>query len=670
MSRKRKDTRKKRTANNKKQDISKRSIKNWVYQSYSTDRCVNPFQFKGHVGSSLRKVSKSIRSKFPDLNPRAKICNKCRKHDDNLHLNIDNQGNNSSDEVNPPVEIDNRNSNDNENFSRENQPHDMNEMPAHVREEQEMLRPQEVSNTGENDYKIIYDKLKKKFSELENNDPLRVQILSLVPDHWSLQKTVDEFGTTMYYARKARELQKTEGVFGDVKKRQGHRLPNETIEKIQLFYNSDEVSRIMPGMKDTVSMKVNGVRQKVQKRALLSSLKELYITFKAEYPNERVGFSTFAKHRPKNCILPGQSGTHSVCVCTIHQNVKTMLDAIDLPKLTANEQNKLKDYKDCLKQMVCSKPTDKCFLDECNRCPSAETFCEMMRNLLEKASIDRIKYAVWTETDRATLYNIEECVDDYIDNLRTRLEKLKPHSFIVKKQSEFIKQRKLKLEPGIVMVGFDFSENYGYVAQDAAQAFHYNNDQSTVFPVIYYYNNGNGLVHKSAIFISECTTHDATAVYTVLNQLIPVIRKDVPRLRKIIYVSDGAKQHFKNRFQMANLKWHKQDFDVEAEWHFTPTAHGKGGHDGLAACFKREARRASLKAEPTEALLNIKSLYSLARQYYTDVKIFYFSKADHNCYRRKLNNRFENAQRVNGIMKNHCFRVLVNGELEMKRFSS
>ena len=38
-------------------------------------------------------------------------------------------------------------------------------------------------------------------------------------------------------------------------------------------------------------------------------------------------FSKFAEFRPKECVLPGSSGTHSVCVCTKHQNVKLMIAA-------------------------------------------------------------------------------------------------------------------------------------------------------------------------------------------------------------------------------------------------------------------------------------------------------------------------------------------------------
>lgn len=59
-------------------------------------------------------------------------------------------------------------------------------------------------------------------------------------------------------------------------------------------------------------------------------------------------------------------------------------------------------------------------------------------------------------------------------------------------------------------------------------------------------------------------------------------------------MTDGAKQHFKNRFQISNLMQHQADFGLSAEWHFTATAHGKSAYDGIGAAFKREVYRASL----------------------------------------------------------------------------
>lgn len=319
---------------------------------------------------------------------------------------------------------------------------------------------------------------------MEENDPLRIRILTLAPNHWTLKKNASEFGTTIHYVRRARELLANEGLFAEVTKNFDRSLPQSTQDTVSAFYNCDEVSRMMPSMIDSLFITINGKKQRVQKKMLLLSLKELYVLFKDEHPDVQISFSLFAKLRPKNCVLPGQSGTHYVCVCTIHQNVKTMLDAIDLKKLTKDEKIKLSDYKDCIKEIVCLDASDDCFLNNCEKCPGITKFGDYLRILLWKLSINEVKYAVWTETDRATLVNHSENVDDFVDNLCDRLEKLKPHSFIAKKQSAFVKQRKSNLSDGEVLVSFDFSENYAYVAQDAAQAFHYNNDQCTVFPIV------------------------------------------------------------------------------------------------------------------------------------------------------------------------------------------
>lgn len=146
----------------------------------------------------------------------------------------------------------------------------------------------------------------------------------------------------------------------------------------------------------------------------------------------------------------------------------------------------------------------------------------------------------------------------------------------------------------------------------------------------------------------------------MLQQLIPDIKKNVPNVKKIIYVSDGAKQHFKNRFQMENLRKHREDFSLDAEWHFTPTAHGKGGIDGVGASFKREVRRYSLKAKPTDAIINIERIVSWAKKHYTnDVRIFYFSQDQKDRSQRKLNARFAAAEVVEGIMSHHSFGYLM-----------
>lgn len=201
---------------------------------------------------------------------------------------------------------------------------------------------------------------------------------------------------------------------------------------------------------------------------------------------------------------------------------------------------------------------------------------------------------MWQSTDRCTLK--QECLlsEDFVDELCQRLKALIPHNFISKAQSKFISNKKENLREDEVLFQSDFTENYAYVVQDTAQAFYYNNDQCTVFTVLFYYRSGKKMEHYSIILLSDCTTHDAAAMYMMQQMIIPEIKKVCPKVNKIIYITDGAKQHFKNRFKMIQLINHKVDFDIEAEWHFHATAHGKGSCDGLGATLKREATRYSL----------------------------------------------------------------------------
>lgn len=91
----------------------------------------------------------------------------------------------------------------------------------------------------------------------------------------------------------------------------------------------------MPGKKDCVKIRdETGAKLCVQKQLMLINLREMHELFKTENENIKIGFSKFAELRPKNCILAGPKGTHGVCVCLIHQNVKLMIENSSLASLT------------------------------------------------------------------------------------------------------------------------------------------------------------------------------------------------------------------------------------------------------------------------------------------------------------------------------------------------
>jgi len=172
-----------------------------------------------------------------------------------------------------------------------------------------------------------------------------------------------------------------------------------------------------PGKNDCISIKMaDGTKERVQKRLLLANLSEIYASFKSENPGMQVGFSTFAVLRPKWCIPVGSAGSHNVCVCTYHQNVKLMLSVVN-PSL---------DYKNILKLCVCDMSNQNCMLHHCDDCPDESIVRKFIKEqlMLKFTSDCSIRYKQWVSTDRSELEEKESEIDDFIECLTGKLFEL------------------------------------------------------------------------------------------------------------------------------------------------------------------------------------------------------------------------------------------------------
>ena len=265
----------------------------------------------------------------------------------------------------------------------------------------------------------------------------------------------------------------------------------------------------MPGKKDFVSIRQGSKCVQVQKQLVLSNLKEEYHAFKDAYPDLKIGFSKFAELRPPQCVLAGASGTHSVCVCTIHQNVKLMFLGARLSELIAPENIALPSYHHCLARILCNPPLPTCYLGECAYCPGVSNLRDDLITLLDENLIDNITFKQWVSVDRCTLETVTKSVEEFVDMFCEKLDVLRPHAFIATQQALFYRKCKSTLASGDILVTADFSENYSFVLQDAAQGFHWNNSQATIHPfVAYYKDEEDKLCHVSYVVISEALHHD------------------------------------------------------------------------------------------------------------------------------------------------------------------
>lgn len=231
--------------------------------------CCNPFRIQGHTArkNSLRPVTELMREKVPSIQLGSRICDTCRKKFAKVSEVPDYAETYTiSPTVSPsPPEEKYEPS---ETIKMVNQCLvDIGETPVTKRKLQSKKysrRKLEVLTTkmseimlGEpepqNDESEIVQQLKEKFQSTSKNS-VKLQILTVLPKSWSIQKVQTEFGVSNFMARKAKQLVREKGVLSSPDPRPVRQISQETLDNVVSFYENDEHSRCMPGKKDFVSV--------------------------------------------------------------------------------------------------------------------------------------------------------------------------------------------------------------------------------------------------------------------------------------------------------------------------------------------------------------------------------------------------------------------------------
>ncbi|KAE8746813.1 hypothetical protein FOCC_FOCC006448 [Frankliniella occidentalis] len=177
--------------------------------------------------------------------------------------------------------------------------------------------------------------------------------------------------------------------------------------------------------------------------------------------------------------------------------------------------------------------------------------------------------------------------------------------------------------------------------------------------------------HKSFAIIAEgVVKHDTHAVYINHKILISTLQNDFNlQPKRIIYFTDGAAQHFKNRFNFLNLSNHFQYFGVAAEWHFHATSHVKGPCDGIGGTIKRLATRATLQGPSDKQIISGRHLYDWCVANMQKITVKYVTEMAWVTAKILLRKRFDNAKTVEGTLQYHSFVPCGDYSLEVKQFS-
>lgn len=524
------------------------------------------------------------------------------------------------------------------------------------RQEKEELKENEAKAKDMDNFIAL---LKSKF-ETDLTRREKVQLLTLIPSSWSRKKIQEEFQVTEPMVRESRTLLKEGGILASPGPKKGRKLRDNVIEQVINFFESDEYSRALSGMKDKVSIAKNKYKSK---RLLLGNLNELYASFKFDYAETKISFSKFCKLRPKWCVLAGASGTHNVCVCEIHQNVELLLDAAPI-----NET-----YKDLMKLLVCSMEKKECMLRRCSNCPDSEILRSFLIEKFEDWCLDdEIEYSSWTSVDRTQQLIHRTTLDEYLNTLVASIEKLIPHSFIAKSQSKFLKDKKANLQKDEAIVLLDFSQNFSYVIQNEIQSNYWSRDYCSLHTVVIY---THGTTPDKPTITSLCVCsddlhHDVAFVYETQKFITDTLKEKFPDVKDIMYFSDGCGGQYKNFKNFLNLSHHETDFQMKATWGFYATSHGKSACDGIGGTLKRMVTKASLQLSNGVLINSVEKFVEFCQRQVDNVQCFILKKEILEKSRKQLETRFAQGKTVPGTRSFHHFYPLSTNTIAAKRLSN
>ena len=113
--------------------------------------------------------------------------------------------------------------------------------------------------------------------------------------------------------------------------------------------------------------------------------------------------------------------THSVWVCSVHQNVMLLVNTVDWD-LT---------YKYLIKKIVCNPESNKCIMHRCKSCPGTAALKEFLdQELNEHEEDQKFNHCQWDTTDRAILTTFTATCKECKETLIDVIDDLTRHSYI------------------------------------------------------------------------------------------------------------------------------------------------------------------------------------------------------------------------------------------------
>ena len=123
-------------------------------------------------------------------------------------------------------------------------------------------------------------------------------------------------------------------------------------------------------------------------------------------------------------------------------------------------------------------------------------------------------------------------------------------------------------------------------------------------------------------------THDSNFVYKIQTILVDYIKENLPIVGKIFYFFDGCAGRYKNHKNFINLCHRQQDFNMDAEWIFSATSHGKSPCDGVGGFVKCYVKKRSLQRLLHDQILSYQTMLDLCVREIPSITFFGVSQEE------------------------------------------
>lgn len=202
-----------------------------------------------------------------------------------------------------------------------------------------------------------------------------------------------------------------------------------------------------------------------------------------------------------------------------------------------------------------------------------------------------------------------------------------------------------------LLIQVDFAENWSVIIKHAVQSNHWLNKSVSIFTAVCQIGDQK----KSFAIVSDDGKHDTAhallATEKVIENMIKISNCDPTDITKI---SDGAASHFKNRFNLYEMKNSK----TNNKRLYSGTGHGKGPIDAIGGLVKHYATNHNLLKPHSESIQNAAEFAKIVPNYTTAISIIHLPKEEVESFREKKLEEWKKVKEQPGIQKTHVWMSL------------